>query len=493
MTKIELSKTGPDGLEEAYFKRGSFSHITGNRIKILPFTTKYSKDCDLDFRMFQGIVGECFRISNNTSFTKELVKDKENSFKKKLRNYIIDKALKKVDTDKTEDLEEVIIHLFFEDDGALIKFNNKMLPYMHFISEHSMLKETSAFIYDIFLTNDLLNQDSLTHSLNDNLFYKLIVECLPPLEPKPKSTEKLLYTDLLIEITELFRKDLNFLASKNELLLNHIEDLFKYYYFFYLSQLAIRLNTFGESKTLNPIYFSMDWETLSETRPSYNFGWKKIVYDLENLFAHANTIELLNFITINGENIGDYSSIVIYFKELTNPEQEILINKIKELSNFYKPQIEALKSPFKALENWEKCERILPSSLKNKKFNNEIQEELYSLFYRINYQFKNSGRDKPYNDYASWLIQFCKINYTKTRGRLGSTTVINQETLLFFTKICIADNEKIRLKELWNELEQRGLTFDEASKVEIVKLFERINLLEKKSDSGDAQYVKSII
>jgi len=145
------------------------------------------------------------------------------------------------------------------------------------------------------------------------------------------------------------------------------------------------------------------------------------------------------------------------------------------------------------LENWEKCERILPSSLKNKKFNNEIQEELYSLFYRINYQFKNSGRDKPYNDYASWLIQFCKINYTKTRGRLGSTTVINQETLLFFTKICIADNEKIRLKELWNELEQRGLTFDEASKVEIVKLFERINLLEKKSDSGDAQYVKSII
>ena len=65
--------------------------------------------------------------------------------------------------------------------------------------------------------------------------------------------------------------------------------------------------------------------------------------------------------------------------------------------------------------------------------------------------------------------------------------------MLFFTKICIGEKEKIRLKKLWEELESRGLIFDEKSKMEIVKLFERINLLEKKSDSGDAQYVKSIL
>ena len=85
------------------------------------------------------------------------------------------------------------------------------------------------------------------------------------------------------------------------------------------------------------------------------------------------------------------------------------------------------------------------------------------------------------------------MNYTKTRGRLGSTTVLNQELLLFLTKLCVGQEEKIRLNELWEQLNLRGITFDEASKGEIIKLFERINLLEKKSDSGDAQYIKSII
>ena len=65
--------------------------------------------------------------------------------------------------------------------------------------------------------------------------------------------------------------------------------------------------------------------------------------------------------------------------------------------------------------------------------------------------------------------------------------------LLFLVKLCVAENSKIRLNNLWIELENRGIKFDEVSKTEIIRLFERINLLEKKSDSGDAQYVKSII
>jgi DNA phosphorothioation-dependent restriction protein DptG len=178
---------------------------------------------------------------------------------------------------------------------------------------------------------------------------------------------------------------------------------------------------------------------------------------------------------------------------LTQDQTNFFISKIKELSEFYKPQIESLKSPFKMGKNWLDCENSLSNRLNTKKFDNEIQVEIYSLFYRVDYQFRNSQRDKPYKDYSNWLIDFFKSNYTKFRGRLGYTTAINQETLLFLTKICINNKDKIRLKSLWHKLEQRGISFDETSKVEIVKLFERINLLEKKSDSGDAQYVKSII
>ncbi len=478
MMNIELKKEGKEGLNKLYFKGGKFSHVTGSKLNFLPFNTKYNKDCKSDFSVFQGVVGECFRISNNKQFNKELTKDKESSFKTKLKKHILEEAVNKVDTEHPEDFKEVIINLFFEEDGDLIKFNKKMLSYMHFINEHAILKETSKFFYDIFLNTKILNNKDLVKSENDNLFYKLIIESLPILEDKPKVESSIDYTNVFDEITNLFLNDFNILSNREDFFLEHIEDLFKYYYFFYLSQTAINLNKFGESKEIKPIYFSMDWETLSETRRSYNFGWKHALLNLENLFSHANTLELLNYISINNEKIGDYAKIVDSYKKLSEDEAKDFILKVRELSEFYKPQIESLKSPFKMGKNWLDCENTLSNRLSAKKFNNEIQVEIYSLFYRIDYQFKNSQRDKPYKDYSNWLIDFFKSNYTKFRGRLGYTTSIDQETLLFLTKICINNKDKIRLKSLWRKLEQRGLTFDEVSKTEIIKLFERIGILE---------------
>ena len=478
MMNIELKEDGKDGLNKLYFKGGKFSHVTGSKLKFLPFSTKYNKDCKSDFSVFQGVVGECFRISNDKQFNKELIKDKESSFKTKLKKHILEEAVKKVDTEQPEDFKEVIINLFFEEDGDLIKFNKKMLSYMHFINEHAILKETSKFFYDIFLNTKILNNKDLVKSENDNLFYKLIIESLPELEDKPKVESRIKYTNVFDEITKLFLSDFNTLSNREDLFLEHIEDLFKYYYFFYLSQTAISLNNFGESKVIKPICYSMDWEILSETRRSYNFGWKHTLLDLENLFSHANTLELLNYISINDEKIGDYAKIVERYKKLSESEAKDFILKIKELSEFYKPQIESLKSPFKMGKNWLDCENSLSNRLSAKKFNSEIQVEIYSLFYRIDYQFKNSQRDKPYKDYSNWLIDFFKSNYTKFRGRLGYTTSINQETLLFLTKICINNKDKIRLKSLWRKLEQRGISFDETSKIEITELFKKIGILE---------------
>ena len=49
------------------------------------------------------------------------------------------------------------------------------------------------------------------------------------------------------------------------------------------------------------------------------------------------------------------------------------------------------------------------------------------------------------------------------------------------------------LKDVFNELQQRGVYFDRLSRERVIRLFERVNVLEKLSDSGDAQYVKGIL
>ena len=51
----------------------------------------------------------------------------------------------------------------------------------------------------------------------------------------------------------------------------------------------------------------------------------------------------------------------------------------------------------------------------------------------------------------------------------------------------------MKLKDLFKAYEVRGVFLDQKSKEEIHNYFEKLNLIEKKSDSGDAQYVKGIL
>jgi DNA phosphorothioation-dependent restriction protein DptG len=283
----------------------------------------------------------------------------------------------------------------------------------------------------------------------------------------------------------------DFLSKNNSLLLKHVEDFFKYYYFQYLCQLVLYFNDFGTvASKIKPIYYTMDWETLSESRLlSHAIGWKQLNRYSESVFAHVNTLELLNYITVDGNPIGDYEHIVATYYLSDAEEQEKIIGCIDELIRFYTENITVLEIG----KNWEDCERLLELSLATQKFDNDIHKAIYGFWYRIRYQFENSPRSKPYSDYSRWISRFGKVNYTKNRGRLGNTSVLSQELLLFLTRLCIGTEEKIRLKSLWDKFRERGIVFDETTKLEITKLFEKINLIEKKSDRGDAQYVKSTI
>ena len=216
---------------------------------------------------------------------------------------------------------------------------------------------------------------------------------------------------------------------------------------------------------------------------------KDLNRNFEQVFAHANALELLNYISIDNQNVGDYHQINILYQSLNDEEKTVFISKIDSLNEFYTSHI----TNFNTGASWDDCEIKLQNAIEIRKINEEFDLKLFSFWYRIKYQFENSSRYKPYFDYSKWLSSFSKVNYTKNRGRLGATTVISQEMLLFLTRLCIGNESKIRLKTLWDNLKLRGIVFDETSKLMITKLFEKINLIEKKSDSGDAQYIKSTI
>lgn len=490
MMKIELKRNGANSLDSIYLsKNNQFrGHYTGNQIKLLPFKTNPSGDNFTDdFISFQGVIGELFRFFNSKQ---QIESDKSNGlFKIDLKEEILKNALDKVETNSVEKLKNMLAKLFFEEENSLIKFNIKTLSYMNFINSDNAIKEVSKFIYDVFLPENF-NYDSFNEEINnENLLHQLILQSLPKLPDLDSKQKGLNYSNIFPELKDLFFEDFTFLITNDSYLLKHVEDFFKYYYFLYLSQLVINFNSYGNGvKKIKPIYFTMDWETLSESRLlSHTITWKQLNNYSPSIFAHANTLELLNYIYIDDRPIGYYSDIISIFERLNVEEREKLNNCINEIISFYTESI-TLKTG-----SWDECREHFNLNILTKKFDNPITKEIYYLWYVINYQFSNTDRKNADVKYGKWFSRFASLNYTKQRGRLGNTMVLSQELLLFLTRICIGSEEKIRLKTLWDKFKDRGIVFDETTKLEITKLFEKINLIEKKSDSGDAQYVKSTI
>lgn len=486
---IETSnKRDMNTIELTFGQKTSYTHKPGKKIKIFPFVSNPGADrLSEDLRSFQGVVGEVFRTLQN----KSLIKEKEletDSFNNVLKKTVIENVINKIETDVPDDLVRILSDLFFDEANNLVKFHSHTLSYLNFKSPEGALKNLGKIIYDLFFSDQEKQVLDSSSWNNENLFHQVILESLPEL-PYQKANDTT-HVNLIPKLSEQFKRDFLFLKSHNELFLKHIEDLFKYYYFQYFSQIMINFKSFGKANfQITPINFTLDWETLSYSRLSnHKIDWKNHLSKYFNtIFVHANTLELLNNVYINGESIKDYYSIKNLYSSLNEGDQSILVDTIKELIKNYTSSITNFYPGF----SWEHCEETL--DLRITSFQTECDKIIEELFFKVKYQFDNSTRGDANDRYNSWFINFCKQNYVKNRGRLGNSLVINQELLLLLTRLCISDTDKIRLKSLWIEFEKRGILFDENSKSEIVKLFEKINLIEKKSDSGDAQYVKSAV
>ena len=133
---------------------------------------------------------------------------------------------------------------------------------------------------------------------------------------------------------------------------------------------------------------------------------------------------------------------------------------------------------------------------------NDLQknEQLGTVFSEVNYlyesvrtQFRNTGRGRVSDGYVKHFETFCHDRFLKSRGASGLMLNITEEFLIFLTKLAIHDEEKLSLNEVFRQFELRGVFLDQPSKDEVVQFYTKLNLIEKKSDSGDAQYVRRIL
>ncbi len=471
MYKIDLKEVMDNykftDAEKTTKKINSLQHNTGNKISVLPYTTQYKARFRDQIVDFKNCIGEFSRGISNKKESKENINEE-----------FIDKVIEKVVIDGKDKsvFKNIIKELFFDQEENLVFFHPKV---MNYVEAKNSNKKLGKFLCDVLCKEDNEVEELIKKTYDkipDNIMLKLIVESLP--DSNESKIRKVIYKNLVPYVSEVFVEDLKYMLEKPEFYNNNIEKLLKFYYMFYVIQLSLNFNKMFDATLDKPVevYFNLDWEKASKARVSYESGWKVVEGALQTIFSHANCLELINHNHSN--KVCSYLDIKDTVENMTAEEYEESKLSFEELIDNYKKYVGDVDF---TRANFER------------KYDNDILNIIYQLYKSINYQFVNSGRKERQNDYCTWFIEFCKINFLRQRGRLGYTLNLTEEYIIFLTKISVKDNEKIKLKDLFLEYEKRGVFLDRDSKGKVAHLFEKLNILEKKSDSGDAQYVKSVL
>ncbi|CAI6085296.1 hypothetical protein PAECIP112173_04593 [Paenibacillus sp. JJ-100] len=459
-------KLNLEGIREKFKFDAAIRHNPKMSVEILPYNTKF-KDTQFNLR---EVVGEFLRLVGQKKMSSEANPEE-----------LIEAVLKSIefkDVSQKNEFKQMIKTLFIDENNQLFLFHPQTLYYINTVENEN--RKLAEFLYVVLWNGKSAWEISKTELQTDDLMSSLIFSALPELQDAEGQTKK--YAVLLPEISELFSADFEWLSTKQDLFTEQFEKLLSYYYFFYITQMSRRNEIMFATteKSIVPIYFTFEEEErLSKTRVSYEYGWKNIERSINRMFTHVNFLKMLN---LSKEEVGQlysYQEIAGILRTGTDEEIHGIEEAVEKVIEQYREGLSDVK--------WNQM------NLNPEQYELPVLNKLSLLFQMIDYQFNNSFRSKPYNEYKMWFIHFCQKTFLKSRGRSGKMLILDTDYLLFLTKVIIKNEPKIRLKKLFEEFETRGIIYDRDTQVAIIEYFEKLNLLEKKSDSGDAIYVKAFL
>lgn len=447
-------------------KEGKLTHHSGKKFKLFPFLANTSSEPITDLnKIVGGYINRIVRREPETVTMQEFI----DTLKKDTN----------IEPGKETLFEEVIRHMFFDTDGRLLPIN------IHTLAQNPCEISSECRVAD-YLVDVLGESDILKGSLNkasrkldqqSNVLERFAVSKLKT-KPMNDNTDGTYYR--IVEVfKDVYEEDFDYVLSSKNRTREYLVTLLEFYYFMYTAQTCLQLNRFmdGKRDQIIPLYFCLDWEKTSQSRRCFGEGWATMLQPaIKRAFAHAIVLEILNQTEEENGSV-DYIILGDMVTESSGVDSEVA-SEISKLTDVYRSAI---------LD----CPEMMEMERK------EIDEdftaaEIKFLFDSVNCQFENTVRSRAYAAYSEKFEAFA-YKFLKRRGRSGMMLNVTEELLIFLTKICIKDEEKMRLNDVFKAFECRGVFLDELSKEQVMKYYEKLNLIEKKSDSGDAQYVKRIL
>jgi len=447
----------------------SFKHRPAQRIKVFPFPTNNNFTI---VTSLATVIGEWLRLVCESNTVCDSL------------DVILEKIAELIDAEAEEKKAALnIIQTLFWDKNGCIRPNS--VNSMRYIpcDDSSELKIAHYLCSVLGYHSEIkrVTDGAVSKAvLQANALERVVLSALKCGEDQPKVLER--YYTVHTAPGKTFLEDLRFILDSSTRTKEYLVDLLEFYYFFYTAQTSLALSRFehGKRDEIVPLYFSLDWEKTNKARACYTSGWRQLIPALEQQFYHAITLEILNQTTSDEQF--DYIAIKEYVND--NDADAEVAEQIRPICELYRSAIFHISSPQACSE--------LQAIIKNDQLGLAFAEVNY-LYESVRRQFQNTDRHRVSDGYIKHFKTFCHDKFLKNRKSNGLMLNITEEFLIFLTKLAIKNEAQMGLNEVFRQFELRGVFLDQPSRDEVVKFYTKLNLIDKKSDSGDAQYVKRIL
>ena len=357
---------------------------------------------------------------------------------------------------------DTLCKIYFDSDIYL-----KLSPLMYQIYQSKNKKDKSKIAFEIIFKPFLKKITfDLEKSKNLNFIEKHIINSFNSHCKRHKDKREIYHHTYLTILENVFIKDFTFLLKNEDYFLANIDRFIKFYIFIYSSQLALNLKPyFLEKPIVRELYFILNNEKTSQERKKLvNNSYKTLIDKVGYIFPYLSTLDRLAILT-NSKDLRLYE-LLDYIED--NQEN------CKVIDNFTLTFIEKRKLDYKEIESKSIEEAI-----------NTLLDSGYQEFFD-----KTKSKHTVFKKYKNAFEKQIAKDFIQSRGRFGKVCVLDQEMILFLTNLAIGkDREFLHFEELIKAFEVRGVFFDHKSKEVLLSLFERVENIERKSDSGDAIYV----
>ena len=465
-------------VENVLLEDKEFTDAFRSSVQVLPFTSNpstsnYDRSCGL-----RGITGEFFRKSKDRQT--KAISDFENNAIQPVRNYLLQQ--KHMKEKQVEEFIEIMKDVMYSD-GSLTIMDPSFLKFLPLTDGNTNSKKYEHGQRSIaeYLSSMLCPKDLLVDMLSKkpNLFNEIIISALSSSTGTGGSNENEYI--ILPFIKESFGEDLKwFLKRDDSIVVKYIHVFLHFYLCYSLSQTLVCLdyrkyNIVPEKP--QKMYYILTSEHASEGREAVTNGWNKYVNKeaLEKSFGRIEALDILNSL-LDG-NIGFYNDVY---------------NKLREQD--FNDEIKMLLEDVICSYQRDKREQLKKREVAKFQFPDEVSTEVnsYDDFILKLGLLCTTLQSKEYESKMKIRVNnIMKIRMLSTRR--GREILNFDDEMLFFLMAMISKGTRMKLEDLYEGFGKYGVAFDYDTKAAIENYLLKLNLLERKSDSGEAQYVKIVL